>query len=63
MTTFLLIGAAIGVAALAVAATWTKRQSTGDRRRPGGADPYSRQRKPEKLNPGLGDGCASGGGG
>jgi ABC-type uncharacterized transport system permease subunit len=63
VTTFLVLGAAIAVAAVIVGATWIKRQSLGVSRRPGGADPYAGQRKPEKLNPGLGDGCASGGGG
>lgn len=39
------------------------RRLLSRRRRVGEADPYAAQRKPEKLNPGIGGGTASGGGG
>jgi hypothetical protein len=58
MITFLLVGAGI-VTAVAAAASRSRRGPTGRKaerrkRRAGGADPYAGQRRPEKLNPGLG---------
>jgi hypothetical protein len=68
MVAVLLTGVIALIAALAIAVLrsgWTpsRRQIVSrEQRSSGGADPYAAQRKPEKLNPGLG-GCASGGGG
>ena len=60
------ITAIVGVLSIAVLRSgWTpSKRGIVNRRKwlSGGADPYAGQRKPEKLNPGLG-GCASGGGG
>jgi hypothetical protein len=59
MTTLLLIGA--GVVAVVLIATAfmsrrdpARRQFARRKRRVGVADPYAGQRRPDKLNPGLG---------
>ena len=65
MTAVLLTGAALA-AATSMAVMVSRRRTAAGRdargpRRGGGADPYAGQRKPDKLNPGLG-GFGSGGG-
>ena len=66
MVTVLVIGATLVAAALAAAVSTSRRHPSGGqvarRTRRAGADPYDGQRRPEKLNPGLG-GFGSGGGG
>ncbi len=66
MVTALLIGAAVLTATLTAALRKGMRDRTAGgggrrRQRPSGGDPYATQRKPDKLNPGLG-GFGSGGG-
>jgi hypothetical protein len=67
MAPFLLIAVIVVTAALTMAMVrggWkSSTRHVNRRHRLNGADPYAAQRRPEKLNPGLGGGCASGGGG
>jgi hypothetical protein len=66
MITLLLLGSSVVTAALAAALVRRRRNRSPRRdarrlRRGYAADPYAEQRKPDKLNPGLG-GFGSGGG-
>ena len=62
VVTVLLAGAVIACVALTAVLGIRRKPSARPDQRRLAADPYAAQRKPDKLNPGLG-GCASGGGG